>query len=173
MSAKNSYSVFHLAVLSIVAALFFSSCCWKYNFKSGQVEGKTITIQKFDNEALVVVPTLTQDLTEALRDKFQSQTKLTLVPSGADHVITGAVSDYNVVPLAPTGGDVTASSRLTISVKVKYVNNLKNEQSWDQSFSNFADFSSSTSLADVEKSLNEEIITKITQDIFNKVLSNW
>jgi hypothetical protein len=70
-------------------------------------------------------------------------------------------------------GDLAALNRLTISVKVKFVNNKDHSQDWDKSFSGFEDFESNQSLSAVEDQLVPEIITKLADDIFNASLANW
>jgi Lipopolysaccharide-assembly len=171
MTARRFSIVFPLLLLLAVSTS--SGCFWKYKFVPGKPLGKTITIDRLENEALVVVPTLSQDFTEALRDRFISQTNLQLISSGGDLHLSGNITNYNVAPIAIQGNETAASNRLTISVKIKYENANYPEQNFDQSFSNFADFDSGSQLSEVESALIKEINDKITQDVFNKVLANW
>jgi hypothetical protein len=62
---------------------------------------------------------------------------------------------------------------LTVTVKVRYTDTKNEENSYEQSFSNFAQFSSQQTLADQETQLIDEINEKLAQDIFNKSLGNW
>ncbi len=52
--------------------------------------------------------------------------------------------------------------------------NLKDEkQNFESSFTRYADFDSSKNLAEVEDLLIRDINDQLTQDIFNKSVSNW
>ena len=68
---------------------------------------------------------------------------------------------------------MAALNRLTISVRVKFTNNIEPDQSKEQTFSAFEDFDSTSSLSAVEDGLVPEIINKLTEDIFNATLANW
>lgn len=166
-------SAFWFPLLLLLSLTSASGCFWKYKFVPGKPLGKTITIDRFENEALVVVPTLSQDFTEALRDRFISQTNLQLQTANGDLHLSGSITNYSVAPIAIQGDETAASNRLSITVKVKYENVGYPEQNFDQTFSNFADFDASNQLSEVEAALIKDINDKITQDIFNKVLANW
>ena len=149
--------------------------CGIYSFGGGKLKDglKTVSIETFDNNAQIVVPTLAQDLTERLKDKFNSQSNLTLVVYDGDMQFSGSITGYAVAPVAIQGNVVAASNRLTIQVKVKYECGPYPEDNWDKGFSQFADFSSNQNLNDVEAELVKDLVDRLTTDIFNKVLGNW
>jgi hypothetical protein len=147
--------------------------CGIYSFSGGKIPGKTVSVALFDNDAEIVVPSLAQSFSEALKDRFISQTNLRLVQRDGDVSFSGAITSYRISPVAIQGNETAAQNRLTITVKVDYVNNVDAEQGWSESFSQWGDFSSSESLSSVEATLIEDINAKLTTDIFNKVASNW
>ena len=68
----------------------------------------------------------------------------------------------------------TASySRLSVTIKVSYVNTIDKDKSFDRSFTEYADFESSQDLFSVEAQLWEEIIEKLVQSVYNESLGNW
>lgn len=162
-----------LALVWLVGMLI--SGCGIYTLSGGVLKPglETVSIELFENNANLVVPTLAQDLTEGLKDRFISQSNLRLVTYDGDMVFSGAINSYTVSPVNIQGNETAAQNRLTIGVKVDYENTKYPEDSWTQNFSQFADFNSSQTLTDVEASLIEDIIDRLTTDIFNKVLSNW
>lgn len=151
------------------------SGCGIYSLNGGSVPpgSETISVELFENNASLIVPTLAQDLTEALKDRFVSQTNLRVVDYDGDLRFSGFVSSYAVAPIAIQGDETAAQNRLTVGVKVKFEVPDHPEMDWDKSFSQFSDFSATASLSDVESALIEDILDKITLDIFNKALSNW
>ncbi len=152
-----------------------SSCKFSIGFNPGPQDDnlKTLNIQAFGNDASLVVPYLAQEFTEELQDRFLSRSRLTLTDGEADVVISGAISNYTIRPVAIAGGETAAQNRLTISVKVKYENNISPNDNWEQTFTNYSDFSSSLNFASEERGLIEEVIDLISQDIFNQALGKW
>ncbi len=156
-----------------------ASFCWYgcgiYSFTGASVapDVKTISIDYLQNRASIIVPTLSQDLTEKLRDKFTAETSLSLIEKGGDLELSGAITRYHVTPIAPKGDETSSLSRLTIKVKVDFVNHKHEEENWNQSFSRYADFDSQVDLSSVEEQLIAEINDQLIQDIFNKAVVNW
>lgn len=155
-------------------ALGFSGC-GIYSFTGGAVkEGiKTVNVELFENNSSIVVPTLAQDLTEKLKDKFIGQSNLTLVTFDGDMEFSGSISGYSVAPVAIQGDDVAAANRLTVTVTVAFENKKYPEDSWNKTFSQFSDFSSNVNLSDVETELLTDIVDRLTNDIFNQSLGSW
>lgn len=153
-----------------------SSCSYtlKFNDASFPPELTAVTIDNFDNVSNFVVPGLSQRLTEALRDKFTRETNLFVSNEpGGEWTFGGAVTRYDITPIAPTGDETTALNRLTIVVSVEFETTLEEEGSWNSSFTRFADYESSQQLSAVEDALIDDINAQLVQDIFNKVASNW
>lgn len=150
-------------------------CSVNYSFTGASIppEVKSINIKFFPNNATLVEPTLSQKVTDALRDKFVNETSLTLVNEGGDLVLEGSITQYRTTPVAIQGDDQAALNRLTITLDVVYTNSFDEKMSFDTQFSRFADYSSELNLADVQEALIEEINTMLVQDVFNKAVINW
>lgn len=147
----------------------------KYSFTGASIppEIKTINIKYFPNNASLVVPNLSQKITNGLQDKFTSETNLRLVNDGGDLLLEGSITDYNTTPVAIQGNDQAALNRLTITIEVNYTNNSNDNQSFETKFSRYADYSSSQPLTEVQESLIEEISVMLIEDVFNKAVINW
>ncbi|MCF8235265.1 MAG: hypothetical protein K9G67_08825 [Bacteroidales bacterium] len=160
--------------LLFLLALFFTGC-GVYSFTGASIppEANTISISYFPNNADIIEPTLSQDFTTALRDKFVSQTNLDLVPKNGDLRVSGEIREYKVTPVAITGDQTAALNRLTISVNVVYVNTFEEEKSFESGFSRYEDYESSEDLATVKTNLIAQINEMLVDDIFNKAVVNW
>ncbi len=168
---KRSILVF---VLAAAAALV--SACGIYSFSgtSIQPDVKSITIGFFEYKALRVNPSLSNDMTEALRTQFRKMTKLEQVDLDGDLEISGEITGYDVKATAVTADEVAAQNRLTITVKVNFTNRKHSEDDFEnKSFSAYEDYDSTLSLDAVESSLCQEIITKLIDDIFNATVAQW
>lgn len=161
--------------LFLIASLLVAGCKVSIAFQGGKLDERieTISIQYFESRAALATPNYSQSFTEKLRDVFLQQTNLTLVDEYGHLQIEGEVTGYDTRPVAVTGGETAALSRLSITVSVRCINTIDEESSFEQTFKRFADFSSSQNLADVEEGLIEDINDQLTQDIFNKVVSDW
>lgn len=151
------------------------SACGIYSFSgtSIQPDVKTITINYVEYKALRVNPSLSNDMTEALQDKFRKLTRLEAVDTDGDLELECEISGYDVQAMAVTSGEVAAQNRLTVTMKVKFTNRKYPEDDFDKSFSAYADYDSMQSLDAVEASLCEEIIEKLCEDIFNASVAQW
>lgn len=168
---KNGWTV---AVL-VMLCLMTSSCKMTVSLTGGTIDAraKTVAITTFPNNASLVNPTLSQSFTTALKDKIQGQTPLTIVGSNGDYELEGEITGYTVSPVAIQGNETAAMNRLTITVRVRFTNKFDENQNFDQSFSRYADYSSSQNLSSVESSLVATISDALTDDIFNKAFVNW
>lgn len=161
----------------VLAALMLSVCsCGIYSFSgtSIQPDVNTITIGYFEYRAMKVNPSLSNELTEAIRTRFRRMTRLEQVDTDGDLEITGEVTGYTVAASAVAAGDVASKNRLTITVKVSFTNRKYPEDNFeDKNFSGYADYDSTLSLDAVEAGLTTEIVDKLVEDIFNATVAQW
>lgn len=166
-----------LIVLAAAAALAAgTSSCGIYSFSGTSIapDVKSITVNYIDNRALLVNPALSNLLTEELIDKYRKLTSLELVDQNGDLEVGGEITGYDIRATAVTADEVAAQNRLTITVKVYYVNNKHPEENFEsKSFSAYEDYDSTQSLDAVESSLCQTIVEKIVEDIFNATVANW
>lgn len=162
-----------LGFLIIVFIVF--SCGVKYTFTGASIspEVKTVSVAYFQNLAPLVNPTLSNSLSEELRNRFVSQTRLNVISAYGDLSFSGEIKDYRVQPVAIQGNEVAAQNRLTIAVRVKFENSLDPTQNYDKTFSHYEDFSSSQQISQVEQELVGLIVEKLVEDIFNNAVANW
>ncbi|MBQ9184775.1 MAG: LptE family protein [Bacteroidales bacterium] len=163
--------ILFLSALAMIAV----TACGIYSFSgtSIQPDVKTVTINYFEYKALRVNPSLSNDLTELLKDKFRKMTRLEQVEQDGDMEISGEVTGYDVRATAITAEEVAAQNRLTVSVKISFMNRKYPEEDFEKSFSAYADYPSERSLDEVEAELCEEIVEKLCEDILNATVANW
>ena len=159
----------------ILTAVIVHSCgIYSFTGTSIQSDVKTITINYFEYKALKVNPSLSNNITEALKDKFLKMTKLEQVDMDGDLEIVGEVTGYDVKATAITANEQAAQNRLTVNVKIAFVDRKYPENSFEnKSFSAYADFDAMQQLDAVEATLCEEIVEKLCEDIFNATVANW
>ena len=168
------------ASLGVVAALLMTlpllHSCGIYSFTgtSIQPDVKTVTVNYFEYLAPKVNPSLSNQLTEAMQEKFLKLTKLELVDIDGDLEIIGAVTGYDVKAASVTANEQVAMNRLTVTVKIEFINwKYPEENQENKSFSAYQDFDATQSLDAVEAGLCEEIVEQLCEDIFNGTVANW
>ena len=165
-------------LLATVVMLLCVGCGYKvtYNLSGGSIppEAKTFSVAYFPNNAPMVAPTLSNVLTEGLRDKFSRQTRLQQVDEGGDFAFEGEISNYSSTTASVSSGDYALQNRLTITVKVNFQNAVDQTLSFNnKTFSAYADYDSSQLLIDVQDQLIEEICEDLINDIYMAAAGNW
>src|ERR1043165_1947428 len=114
--------LFVSALALLVSSLFNS--CGIYSFTGASIDPnvKTFTVHFINNQAPVVVPSLSQTLTDALKNKFLTSTNLSQVQSNGDLEFTGVITTYQVNPVSAQANEIAALNRLTIAVSIDFVN---------------------------------------------------
>lgn len=151
------------------------SACKIYSLSGASIspDTKTVSVAYIENNAALVNPTLSQTLTESLKDRIVSQTGLQLIRTTADLDFEGTIVDYSIKPLAIQGNEFAAQNRLTISVKIRFSNNKDESKNFEQVFTRYADYPGTQTLSTVEADLIKTINTQLIDDIFNKAFVNW
>lgn len=167
-------------ILLIISVGFLNSC---YSFSgSSLTDEKTVQINEFPNNAALVNPTLSQQFSTDIQNRFLQRTTLKGTKQNPDILIEGEITDYSITPTTissttqPTSGGGTiqeSQNKLTITVKVRYENKLHPELSFEKSFSDEAVFNSSLSQSDIETSQVKLATDRVINKIFNDIVANW
>lgn len=163
-------------LLILPAVCLALSGCGIYSFSgtSIQPDVNTVTLNYFEYKAPKVNPSLSNDMTEALRTQFRKMTRLEQVEMDGDLELTGEITGYDIQAAAITANEVAARNKLTVTVKLSYENRKHPEENFEnKSFSAYSEYDSSNSLESVESTLCVEIIDKIIEDIFNATVAQW
>jgi len=161
---------------TIITLTTILNACKIYSFTGASVSPdlKTITVENFVNKSQNGNTSITQDLTDKLRNRFVAETPLKITTVNPDLEMKGTLVNYAVSSQAATGGvGLAALNRLTLTVRVEFTNNKNEVENWEQSFSRFADYPSTSNLLQVERELIEDINRQISDDIFNRAFVNW
>jgi hypothetical protein len=153
--------------------------CKIYSFKDVSIppEVKTIRIGFIENRARYVDPQLSPQLTDKLKTKINSQTKLTQVQSeNPDYDVSAYVAEYNVTT-AGVANQTASINRLTVTIHLALKNRLNDQKLGTPDFEtditrNF-DFPATQSVNDAQATLTPTIVSQMTDDLFNRLFSNW
>lgn len=163
-------------LLVFLCLLIATACSISYKFNGASIDYtkvKTIMISDFTNQASYVNPTLAPEFTEELKDIYIRQTRLEQVTSNGDLALEGEVTGYDFTPMAVKEDALASQTRLTITVRVRYMNNTNPDEDFEQSFSAYREFDSNLMVQQVESSLCAEIIEEIVDQVYNATVANW
>lgn len=165
-----------IAGISLMLIALASSCSISYKLNGASIDyttTKTISFEPFPIKAALVYAPLAVNFNDELTGKFASQTKLEQVRSDGDLQISGAITGYGLSPQAVKADAYAAQTRLTIKVKVKFVNKKNSTEDFEQEFSAYRDFDATQLLTDVQDELCNEMVKELVEQIFNATVANW
>lgn len=166
---------FRLAAVLCAAVLGLAACgIYSFSGTSIRPDVHTITIEPVVNNAMKVNPSLANDLSEALKDKFKKLTSLEQVEMDGDLVLVVTVESYDVKAQGVAKDETPAQNRLTVTCKATFENIKHPEENFEKkSFAAYQDYDADLSLDEVEASLCDDIIETLVEDIFNASVAQW
>lgn len=160
----------------IAALLLLSSCTISYKFNGASIDYakiKTITVSDFTNNAALVYAPLAVNLTDGIKDLYQRQTRLEQVRRGGNLELEGEITGYALTPMAVSADSYASETKLTITVKIRFTNNIAPEESFEKTYSAYQTFDASQMLTDVQDELCNTMIAEIADQIYNDTVAKW
>lgn len=179
---QNILVVFSLALAVLLATV--NTGCGVYSFADVSIPDsiKTVRVNFIENKARYINPQLSPQLTERLRQKIVNQTRLQQTQNDNAHWdIHATIIQYDVSTSAissnqqgGTGGNRQAAvtNRLTVGIQITINNRLSNTTEEYTVNRNF-EFDATLALQTAENQLLDEMIRNLTDDMFNRMFSNW
>lgn len=164
-----------LTIYWLIITLIGLQSCGVYSLSGASIssEVKTAHVHYFENQASLAPSTIANRFTELLKDKIISETNLTLTNTKSHLDFSGYISNYTIKPIAIQANETAAKNRLTISIKVVFINDKQTEFNYDKTFSSYADYDSNQALSNIEQELTQEILNELVENIFNEAIANW
>ena len=164
--------------ISIVAALglLLAGCVISYKFNGASIDyskTKSISIADFPNVAPLVYAPLSTNLSDGIRDLFQRQTRLEVLRRGGNLELEGEITGYQLTPMAVSADSYAAETKLTMTVRVSFTNNVNPEESFEKTYTAYQTFDASQMLNDVQDELCNTMITEIAELIYNDTVAKW
>jgi hypothetical protein len=164
-----------ILICALLMIIFNYASC-KYSFKDSAPlppEIKTFRVNQLGNQAPYVDAQLAPQLTEALKQKVISNTRLRQTnDDDANYDISGYFTNYAVSTTGISGASA-AQNRLTVTFHIIFKNSVDNTKNFETDVTNNFDYSSSLSLNDAATSLTPQILSNMVDQIYNKIFSNW
>jgi hypothetical protein len=168
----------------LFASVLLLSGCIKYSFSGASTTAKSIQVDDFFNNTELAPANFGQTVTNRIKDYFQQNSSLRVVPTNGELQIEGTIVAYSTAPQSPqastgTGVNQTpnygAQTRLTITLRVNYNDNADPKHSFkDRPFTFYTDFDNdSQNFVSIQESLEKKILDQIMLDLFNATIATW
>jgi hypothetical protein len=173
--SKKIIYFFYIACALCFMLFINSECHVSYGLRDVSIPDsiKTVKVNFIENKARYVNPQLSPTLTDRLRQKIVSQTRLTQTNNdNADWEISGYVNDYSV-STSGISQQQSSINRLNVSVHITLLDRKAGSEAKEYDVSHSFDFSASLTLQAAEAQLADRIVRDMTDEIFNHIFSNW
>jgi len=173
MILKISNKTTYLLVIILFALISLQGTC-RFSMKDVSIPAdiKTVKVSYIENKARYINPQLSPKLSDKLRQKIVNQTRLSQINSEADYEISGYISDYSVSTSGISDRQV-ASNNLNVTLHLVFKNRKDEKKNFEADLTRNFPFSATKSLSQAESELTEQVITSLTDEIFNRIFSNW
>jgi hypothetical protein len=135
-------------------------------------EVKTVRVAYIENRARYINPLLSPRLSEKLRQKIVNQTRLSQTNGEAHYEISGTISDYSV-STSGIADRQSSMNNLNVTVSIVFRNRLDEKKNFETAITRNFPFSSGMSLQQAEAQLNDQMVSNLADEIFNRIFSNW
>jgi hypothetical protein len=163
-------------VLVVVVMATLSGCKVSYSFNGASInydETKTIQIAEFPIRSSYVWGPMGPMFNNQLKDQFANHTKLEQVKRNGDLKLEGEIVRYEQRNKAVSAEGYSAMTELTMTVNVRFTNNKRHEQDFEQQFSASQSYETTQSLNSVQEELVTQMVKDLCDQIFNKAVANW
>lgn len=153
-----------------------TSCTISYKFNGASIDYtklKSVSIADFPNNSEYVVPTLSQNFTETLRDKYTRQTRLKVLKLNGDIQLEGEIVGYQIASTSISADTYASKTRVTLTINVRFNNTKNSDESFENRYTSFQEFDSSKNIRDVEDELIRTMVDEIVDKIFNDTAAKW
>lgn len=162
--------------LCLSSLLLCTSCTISYKFNGASIDytkTKSIQIGNFPIRSTYVWAPMQGIFQNKLTDLFATQTKLKQVKKNGDLVLEGEIVGFDQFNKGISNSGYSNQVQLKMTVNVRFTNNNKHSDDFEQKFSATATYDATQQLVNVQEELVTEMCKDITEQIFNATVANW
>ncbi len=173
MDWRNKY--LKIAFVAAAAAII-SACSVSYKFNGASIDyskTKSIQIADFPIRSSYVWGPMGPLFNNKLKDEFASHTRLQQVKRNGDLKLEGEIVRYEQRNKAVSAEGYSAMTELTMTVNVRFTNNVNHAEDFEQQFSASQSYETTLSLNAVQEELVTKMVDDLVGQIFNATVANW
>ena len=173
---RNKARLLTAPLLALLLLAAVCACKVTYSFNGASIDynvTKTIQIEEFPIRASYVWGPMQNIFNNELKDIFANHTHLTQVKRNGDLKIEGEITQYQQRNKSVSAEGYSAQTELSMTVNVRFTNNKKHEEDFEQTFTATSTYETTQSLSSVQEELVTQMTKEITEQIFNATVANW
>jgi hypothetical protein len=161
------------AAVLLPVALLLAGCFYSFTGSSVPPHLKTVVITLFDDQTGSAEPSLREQFTNRLIERFRQDNSLevTDVPT-ADCALEGALSTFSDQPTVVTAGETVQKARITIGVRALFRDQKLKKTVFEKTFTGWGEYD-----IGADPGIRNEALTtaldKVTEDILLETVSGW
>jgi len=167
---------FRFSFALIVLCLSLTGC-FRYGFTGTSIpeDVNSIYIPFFADQSSSGISNLSDQLNQALIDRFINQTRLRLANNrgAADAVLEGSIVNYSNEAYSVTGNNQTSLNQVTINVRATFQYTNKEQAEWSKSFSGSDTYDINENPIEGETNAALNALGQAADNMFNDAVSNW
>ena len=167
---------FPLSLLYLFTFILLTGCSVSYKFNGASIDytkTKTIQIADFPIRASYIWAPMGPMFNNELRSQFSDHTRLQIVRRNGDLKLEGEITRYDQRNKGVSSEGHSSMVELSITVNVRFTNNIKHSDDFEQQFTATSSYESTQSLTSVQDALVEEMVKNVCEQIFNAAVANW
>lgn len=161
----------------ILLATSMVTGCLRYSFTGVSIPENvsTIYIPFFPDNSGSGLSDLSEQLNNALINRFVNQTRLRLVSSEdqADIILSGSITGYSNQPFSVSGDQTASLNRVQVSVNATFLYTREDEPLWSRQFSGQSEYDPNVDPLEGESVAATESMDRIAQNMFNDSVGRW
>ncbi len=169
--------VWRSTLFILLVTYLFNASCFRYSFTGTTIpEGvNTIFIPFFPDQSNSGIGDLSDQLNDALIDRFVNQSRLQLANNeqDADAVIDGRIQSYSNRPFSTTGQEQTDQNQVQISVSATFKYKTDDSPLWNKSFNGTFTYDPTEDPVNGENEAALEALEEIANQMFSDAISSW
>ena len=165
-----------MCVVALTTCLVAVSCSVSYKFNGASIDytkTKTIQIADFPIRSSYVWGPMGPMFNNALKDMYANHTRPIQVTRNGDLKVEGEITQYSQRNKSVSSEGHSAQTELSITVNVRFTNNTKHEEDFEQQFTASKTYETTQSLNAVQEELVTQMVKDLTEQIFNATVANW
>ena len=166
-------SCFLLLTSYFLLFIVFLGCA--YSFKGGSVPAhlKTVAIPIAQDQSGYGDPTLRDEFTNQLVQRFTSDNTLQIADrNAADSILECVLVDVKDAPAVVQAGEQVSARRISVTVRVTFQDLKLRKKVWEKDFNGWGDYPSGGGLTQRNEGV-KEAVRKLTEDVLNETVAGW
>ena len=157
----------------IVLSTFFLFGCYSFKGITIPPSVKNYYVDQVKLVALDAPADISNTFRETLRRKVREQSNLVWNETDPNIEFLCTISDFRITTEAAGEGTTVDLNKLSIAVKVEYINHKDEDDTWNRTFNYGIPFDPNVDFRSIQDDYIADIFDQITEQVINEAFAQW